>query len=69
MLVVWRGTDPLTPGLSGALAGVAGGLAGACGIGCACAATETWHLWISHGLMVALLGGVGWLVGRRWLAP
>lgn len=69
MLLVWRGTDPLTPGLSGTLAGIAGGLAGACAIGCACPASEGWHLWASHGLMLVALGGVGWGVGRRWLAP
>jgi hypothetical protein len=69
MLLVWRGTDPLTPGLSGALAGVAGGLAGACAIGCGCAATETWHLILSHGLILIAFGVVGWALGRRWLAP
>jgi negative regulator of sigma F NrsF-like protein len=66
---VWRGTDPLTPGLSGALAGMTGGMVGASAMGCACAATETWHLWASHGLMLVGLSLVGWLVGRRWLAP
>jgi hypothetical protein len=69
MLLVWRGTDPLTPGLSGTLAGITGGLAGACAIGCACPASEGWHLLVSHGLMLIALGGVGWVVGRRWLAP
>jgi hypothetical protein len=66
---LWRGTDPLTPGLSGALAGMTGGMVGACAMGCACAATETWHLWTSHGLIMVGLSLVGWLVGRRWLAP
>jgi hypothetical protein len=69
MWFVWRGTDPLTPGLSGALAGMAGGMVSACAMGCACTATETWHLWTSHGLMLVGFGLVGWLVGRRWLAP
>jgi len=69
MLLVWRGTDPLTPGLSGALAGVAGGLAGACAIGCGCAATETWHLILSHGSILIAFGAIGWAFGRRWLAP
>jgi hypothetical protein len=69
MWFVWRRTDPLTPGLSGALAGMAGGMVGACAMGCACTATETWHLWASHGLVLVGLGLVGWLVGRRWLAP
>jgi len=69
MWFIWRGTDPLTPGLSGALAGMAGGMVSACAMGCACAATETWHLWMSHGTMLVGLGLVGWLVGKRWLAP
>jgi hypothetical protein len=69
MWFVWRGTDPLTPGLSGALAGMAGGMVGAIAMGCGCAATETWHLWTSHGSVLIVLGLVGWLVGRRWLAP
>lgn len=68
-LFVWRGTDPLTPGLSGALAGLVGGLGGAAAIGIACPSGETWHLWIGHGVTVVALMFVGWLVGRRWLAP
>jgi hypothetical protein len=68
-LFVWRGTDPLTPGLSGALAGLVGGLAGSVAIGVACPSGETWHLWIGHGVAVLLLAFAGWLVGRRWLAP
>ena len=69
MWFVWRGTDPLTPGVSGALAGMTGGMVSACAMGCACTATETWHLWMSHGTMLVGLGLVGWFVGRRWLAP
>jgi hypothetical protein len=68
-LFVWRGTDPLTPGLSGALAGLFGGLGGAAAIGVACRSGETWHLWLAHGVTVALLMLGGWFVGRRWLAP
>ena len=68
-LFVWRGTDPLTPGLSGALAGLVGGLAGAAAIGVACPSGETWHLWIGHGAAVLLLVLAGFLVGRKWLAP
>ncbi len=68
-LFVWRGTDPLTPGLSGALAGLVGGLAGSVAIGVACPSGETWHLWLGHGAAVLLLALAGWLVGRRWLAP
>lgn len=68
-LFVWRGTDPLTPGLSGALAGLVGGLGGAAAIGVACPSGETWHLWIGHGVTVVVLVVAGALVGRRWLAP
>jgi hypothetical protein len=68
-LFVWRGTDPLTPGLSGALAGLVGGLGGAAAMGVACPSGETWHLWIGHGTIVVALMFVGWLLGRRWLAP
>jgi hypothetical protein len=68
-LFVWRGTDPLTPGLSGALAGLVGGLGGAAAIGVACPSSETWHLCVGHGAIVVTLMGLGWLVGRRWLTP
>jgi hypothetical protein len=69
MLFIWRGTDPVTPGISGALAGLVGGLTGAVAIGSACPTGSTWHLWLGHGLTVLLLIGVGWLAGRRWLSP
>ncbi|HLV22660.1 MAG TPA: NrsF family protein [Polyangiaceae bacterium] len=69
VLLLWRGTDPLSPGLSGALAGVVGGLSGAMGMGVACPNGEAWHLWCAHGSAVVALSGIGWLVGRRWLAP
>jgi len=68
-LLIWRRTDPLSPGLSGALAGLVGGLAGAVAIGVACPSGETWHLWVGHGLTVVALIFLGWAVGRRLLAP
>jgi hypothetical protein len=68
-LLLWRRTDPLTPGLSGALAGLLGGLASAVGVGIACPTHESWHLWLVHGMTVVLFVGVGWAVGRKWLAP
>ncbi|MBE7484421.1 MAG: DUF1109 family protein [Polyangiaceae bacterium] len=68
-LLVWRRTDPLTPGLSGALAGLCGGLAGAAGIGMACPTHEAWHLWLAHGTTVLVFVAAGWAVGRKWLAP
>lgn len=68
-LLIWRRTDPLSPGLSGALAGLVGGLAGAVAIGVACPSGETWHLWVGHGLTVVALIFFGWAAGRRLLAP
>jgi hypothetical protein len=68
-LLLWRRTDPLTPGLSGAIAGLLGGLSSAVGIGVACPTHEGWHLWVTHGMTVVLFVFVGWVVGRRWLAP
>jgi hypothetical protein len=69
VLFLWRGTDPLTPGLSGALAGLVGGLGAALALGVACPSHEAWHVGISHGLVVAAMAGVGALVGRRLLSP
>lgn len=68
-LFIWRGTDPVTPGISGALAGLVGGLAGAVAIGAACPTGSTWHLWLGHGATVLVLVAAGWLAGRRWLSP
>lgn len=68
-LFAWRRTDPLTPGLSGALAGLCGGLAAATGIGLGCASHEAWHLWLAHGTVLLVFVAVGWFVGRKWLAP
>ena len=46
-----------------------GGLAGATAIGIACPSGETWHLWLGHGAVISALAVVGWVSGRRWLAP
>lgn len=69
VLFVWRGTDPLTPGLSGALAGLVGGIGGGVAIGAACPTQEGWHSGVAHGLVVVAFVVFGWLVGRRLLAP
>lgn len=69
IMLLWRRTDPFSPGLSGALVGLLGGLAGAVGIGFACPSGEGWHLCIGHGLTIAAVGTLGWLLGRRLLAP
>jgi hypothetical protein len=69
VLLLWRGTDPLTPGLSGALAGLVGGIGGGIAIGAACPTQEGWHAGIAHGLVVVAFVAFGWVVGRRLLAP
>lgn len=68
-LLVWRGTDPCTPGLSGVLVGLAGGLVSATVVDVVCPTRELGHLWIVHGGMVLLLMALGWVAGRRWLPP
>lgn len=69
VLLLWRGTDPLTPGLTGALVGLVGGLAGGLTIGVACSSQEGWHACFSHGLGVLAFVAFGWAAGRRLLAP
>ena len=69
VLFAWKGTDPFTPGLSGALVGLTGGLAGAAGIGIVCPAAERWHLFVGHGVGIMAVVALGWYVGRRVLAP
>lgn len=69
IMMLWRHTDPFSPGLSGALVGLLGGLAGAVGVGFACPSAEGWHMCVGHGLTVTALVTVGWLAGKRLLAP
>jgi hypothetical protein len=69
ILLAWRGTDPLTPRLSGTLAGLIGGVGAALAVGIGCPSHEAWHLWVSHGVIVLALGAMGCLAGRRLLAP
>jgi hypothetical protein len=69
VLLLWRGTDPLTPGISGALVGLVGGLGGAVGVGIACPSHEAWHMGCAHGLGVIALVFLGGAVGRRLLSP
>jgi hypothetical protein len=38
-------------------------------MGIACASHETYHLWFSHGLAILGLALLGWLCGRKLLAP
>lgn len=69
ILLLWRRTDPFSPGLTGALVGLVGGLAGAISVGLACPSGEGWHLWLGHGITVAAVALLGFLVGRRLLSP
>jgi hypothetical protein len=69
VLLLWRGTDPMTPGVSGALAGLVGGVGSALALGVACPSQEGWHLGFSHGLVVVALVILGGAVGRRLLSP
>ena len=69
VLLAWRGTDPVTPRLSGMLAGLVGGVGGALAVGIGCPSHEAWHLWVAHGLIVLALGCMGLAAGRRLLAP
>jgi len=69
VLLAWRGTNPITPRLSGTLAGLVGGVGGALAVGIGCPSHEAWHLWTAHGLIVLALGLMGFGVGRRLLSP
>ncbi|MET0791592.1 MAG: NrsF family protein [Polyangiaceae bacterium] len=69
VLLAWRGTDPVTPRLSGTLAGLVGGVGGALAVGIGCPSHEAWHLWTAHGLIVLALGFMGCVAGRRLLSP
>jgi hypothetical protein len=68
-LFAWRGTDPYTPGISGALIGVVAGLASGSGMTVACSSHEMLHACFAHGLVVFALAALGFGFGRRLLAP
>lgn len=69
VLLAWRGTNPVTPRLSGTLAGLVGGVGGALAVGIGCPSHEAWHLWTAHGVIVLALGLMGFAAGRRLLSP
>ena len=69
VMLLWRGTDPLTPGLTGALLGLVGGMGSALGMGIFCPSHETWHVCVSHGVVLASLAVLGGAAGRRLLTP
>jgi hypothetical protein len=68
-MVAWRGTDPYSPGLSGALIGVVGGIASGAGMTVACPSHEAFHACFAHGLVVFALAVAGFGLGRRLLPP
>jgi hypothetical protein len=69
VFLLWRGTDPLTPGLTGALVGLVGSVAGGMAIGIGCVNQEGWHACFSHGGGALAFTALGWAAGRRLLAP
>ncbi len=69
VMLLWRRSDPLTPGISGAFLGLLGGMGSALGMGIACPSHEGWHVCVSHGVVVASLVVLGAAAGRRMLAP
>jgi len=69
VFLLWRGTDPLTPGLTGALVGLVGSVAGGLAIGVGCVNQEGWHACFSHGIGALAFTVLGWAAGRRLLAP
>lgn len=69
LLLLWRRTDPFTPGLTGALLGLFGGLVGTLSVGLLCSNHEGFHLTLGHGMGAVLFLGVGLFLGRKWLAP
>ncbi len=69
LLWIWRGTDPFTPGATGAVFGSIAGLLGAFSVGLSCSSHEGWHLVVAHGSSVVWLGAAcGW-AGLKWLRP
>lgn len=68
-MIAWRGTDPYSPGLSGATIGVVAGLASGTGMTVACPSHEAFHACFAHGLIVFALAVAGFALGRRLLPP
>lgn len=69
VLYIWRGSDPFSPRITGALIGLLGGIAGALSVGVVCPGQSGWHLLAGHGLSVVALVLLGLLIGRRIMAP
>jgi hypothetical protein len=68
-MFAWRGTDPYSPGLSGAMIGMVGGIASGAGVSVACPSHEAFHSCFAHGLVVFALAAAGFGLGRRLLPP
>lgn len=69
IMLPWRRTDPVSPGVTGALLGLGGGLVAASAAGVVCPCRESWHLWLAHGGSLVAVVLIGAWVGRRWLVP
>ncbi len=69
VMIIWRRTDPFSPGLTGALIGFLGGLIGTVSVSLSCRADEGIHLTLGHGIATVLVAALCWFWGRKWLAP
>jgi hypothetical protein len=67
MLWVRRGTDPVHPGATGAALGAASGAWGGLLIHLHCPYADPLHMVLGHVLPIAVLAGIGVLLGRRVL--
>jgi hypothetical protein len=66
-LVAWRRTDPITPVMTGAAFGAGAGLGSAVLVDLWCPVSYMPHLLLGHVLPIAVLAGLGALVGWRLL--
>jgi hypothetical protein len=69
MLFSRRGTDAVHPGRAGMAIGIGVGLGAATLVDAWCPVAYVPHLLLGHLLPLALLGGVGFWLGRKILAP
>jgi hypothetical protein len=63
-----RRSDPVRPRWTGAALGAASGAWGAVAMHARCICADSIHLVVAHAVPIAILGGVGWLVGKHVLA-
>lgn len=69
LMMIWKRTDPFSPGLTGAVLGFFGGALGTVSVGLSCGSAEGFHLTVGHGIGTLLLATAGFLLGRKWLTP